>query len=72
VEEDRVLIRPEDQDDWEDAEEILRIEVEGVEFYDFTGSIYEFNNDSEQMHRLGYRAFFVPGGGIVVENRPPR
>jgi hypothetical protein len=65
---DRVLIRPEDEDDWENAEEILRIEVEGVEFYDFTGSIYEFNVDTQRMTEVGYRAFFVPGGGIVVEN----
>jgi hypothetical protein len=65
---DRVLIRPEDEDDWENAEEILRIEVEGVEFYDFTGSIYEFNVDTQRMAEVGYRAFFVPGGGIVVEN----
>lgn len=65
---DRVLIRPEDEDDWENAEEILRIEVEGVEFYDFTGSIYEFNVDTQRMAEVGYRGFFVPGGGIVVEN----
>jgi hypothetical protein len=66
---DRVLIRPEDDESWENAEEILRIEVEGVEMYDFTGSIYEFNNDTERMAELGYRAFFVPGGGLVVQ--PP-
>lgn len=65
---DRVLIRPEDDESWEDAVEIPRIEVEGVEFYDFTGSIYEFNNDTEHLRGVGYRAFFVPGGGIVVEN----
>jgi hypothetical protein len=63
-----VLIRPEDDVDWEEAEEIRTLEVEGVEFYDFTGSIFEFNIDTEQMAELGYRAFFIPGGGIVVEN----
>lgn len=65
---DRVLIRPEDETDWEDAEEIPLIKVEGVEFFDFTGSIFEFNIDTEQMAELGYRAFFIPGGGIVVEH----
>jgi hypothetical protein len=65
---DRVLIRPEDQDTREDSEEVPRIEIEGVEFYDFTGSIFEFNRDDEQMAELGYRANFVPGGGIVVDN----
>lgn len=65
---DRVLIRPEDEDDWENAEEIRRIVVEDVELYDFTGSIFEFNIDTEQLRGVGYRAFFVPGGGIVVEN----
>lgn len=65
---DRVLIRPEDDESWEDVEEIPRIEVEGVEFFDFTGSIFEFNMDTERMAEAGYRAFFVPGGGIVVEN----
>lgn len=70
---DRVLIRPEDDESWEDAEEIPRIEVEGVEMYDFTGSIFEFNIDTEHMLGVGYRAFFVPGGGIVVQepNVPP-
>src|SRR4051812_28534327 len=37
---DRVLIRPEDEDGWENAEEIRRIVVEDVELYDFTGSIF--------------------------------
>lgn len=69
---DRVLIRPEDHDDWDEAEKIPRIEVEGVEFFDFTGSIFEFNNDTEQMLELGYSAFFVPGGGIVVNNPDTR
>lgn len=67
---DRVLIRPEDNESWEDAEEIPRIEVEEVEFYDFTGSIYEFNSDTEHLRGVGYRAFFVPGGGIVVVENP--
>ncbi|QOD06144.1 hypothetical protein [Pseudarthrobacter sp. BIM B-2242] len=64
---DRVLIRPEDEDDWKNAEEVRRIVVEDVELYDFTGSIYEFNIDTERMDDLGYRAYFVPGGGIAVQ-----
>jgi hypothetical protein len=43
---DGVLIRPEDHDDWDEAEEIPRIEVEGVDLFDFTGSIFEFNIDT--------------------------
>lgn len=65
---DSVLIRPEDSESWEDAEEIRRIVVEDVELYDFTGSIFEFNNDTEHLRGVGYRAFFVAGGGIHVEN----
>lgn len=65
---DSVLIRPEDDDTWEEAEEIQRIEIDGVEFYNFAGSIFEFNIDTEQMNDAGYTAFFVPGGGIVVNN----
>lgn len=63
-----VLIRPEDDTDWDEAEFIGRIEAEGVDFYTLQASIFEFNDDTEQMLELGYRAAFVPGGGIVVEN----
>jgi hypothetical protein len=63
-----VLIRPEDDTDWDEAEFIEYIEVEGVGFFTFQASIFEFNNDTEQMAELGYRAYFVPGGGIVVDN----
>ncbi|GAA4034822.1 hypothetical protein GCM10023063_18800 [Arthrobacter methylotrophus] len=65
---DGVWIRPEDDTDWDEAERIARIEVEGVDFYTFTDSIFEFNDDTEQMLELGYRAYFVPGAGIVVDN----
>lgn len=65
---DGVWIRPEQDDDWENAEAVARIEVEGVDFYTFQTSGFEFNDDTEQMAELGYRAAFVPGGGIVVEN----
>jgi hypothetical protein len=63
-----VLIRPEDDTDWDEAEFIASIEVEGVDFYTFQASIFEFNDDTGHMLELGYRAAFVPGGGIVVEN----
>lgn len=64
-----VMIRPEDETEhWDESEFIARIEVEGVEFYTFMASIFEFNDDTEQMAELGYRTAFVPGGGIVVEN----
>jgi hypothetical protein len=71
-EKDRVLIRPEDDTDWENAEPLARIEVESVDFYTFQPSGFEFNDETEQMLELGYRAFFVPGGGIVVENPDTR
>jgi hypothetical protein len=65
---DGVWVRPEQDEDWTEAEAIARLEVEGVDFYTFTASGFEFNDDTEQMSELGYRAYFVPGGGIVVEN----
>ncbi|HEX9228757.1 MAG TPA: hypothetical protein VF885_19325 [Arthrobacter sp.] len=65
---DGVWIRPEDATDWEESEFIARIQVEGVDFYTFQASIFEFNDDTDQMAGLGYSAHFVPGGGIVVTN----
>lgn len=55
---------------WNDEEtDVLgRVEVEGVEFFRIGTAPFEFNDDTEQMLELGYRAYFVPGGGIVVEN----
>ncbi|WP_139187319.1 hypothetical protein [Pseudarthrobacter chlorophenolicus] len=67
-----VWVRPEDEHTWDQADFIDRIEIEGGEFYDFTGGLFEFNNDTDQMLELGYRAYFVPGGGIVVENPDTR
>ncbi|WHP61159.1 hypothetical protein QMY03_09750 [Arthrobacter sp. KFRI-F3372] len=61
-------IRPEDERTWDQADFISRIDIEDVEFYDFTGGLFEFNNDTDRMQQLGYRAYFVPGGGIVVES----
>lgn len=63
-----VWIRPEDHENWDEADLFEVINVEGVEMYDFTASHFEFNIDTEQMTELGYRGYFVPGGGIVVEN----
>jgi hypothetical protein len=60
-----------DQDtewDYAEADKLERVEVEGVEFFRIGTAPFEFNGDTEQMSELGYRAFFVPGGGIVVEN----
>ncbi|WP_354214922.1 hypothetical protein [Arthrobacter sp. UYCo732] len=65
---DGVWIRSEDDTDWGEAEWVARIEVEGVDFYTFQASGLQFNDDTDQMAGLGYSAFFVPGGGIVVEN----
>jgi hypothetical protein len=47
--------------------------VEGVEFFQFDSAPYHFNFDTEAMEELGYNAFFVPGGGIVVNtpDTPP-
>lgn len=55
---------------WNDEEEdvLERVEVEGVEFFRIGTAPFEFNRDDEQMLELGYRAYFVPGGGIVVDN----
>jgi hypothetical protein len=66
--EDGVWIRPEDDSDWDEAEQIARVEAEGVDFYSFQASGFQFNDDTEQMLELGYRAYFVAGGGIVVSN----
>lgn len=63
---DGVWIRPEDATDWEGAEFIARIQVEGVDLYTFQASGFEFNDDTDQMAELGYSAHFVPGGGIVM------
>lgn len=56
--------------EWDDteADRLERVEVEGVEFFRIGTAPFEFNNGTEQMTELGYRAYFVPGGGIVVEN----
>jgi hypothetical protein len=54
--------------DDEEADVLERVEVEGVEFFRIGTAPFEFNDDTEQMLELGYRAYFVPGGGIVVEN----
>ncbi|MFF2244287.1 hypothetical protein ACFVTM_08930 [Arthrobacter sp. NPDC058130] len=55
---------------WDDAEADLleRVEVEGVEFFRIGTAPFESNDDTEQMLELGYRAAFIPGSGIVVEN----
>ncbi|WP_230854566.1 hypothetical protein [Arthrobacter terrae] len=65
---DGVWIRPEDATDWDEATFIDRTDVDGVEFFTFRATGFEFNDDTEQMTELGYSAFFVPGGGIVVHN----
>lgn len=59
--------------DYDEAEHLTRIEVEGVEFFKFDSAPYQFNFDTEIMEELGYSAFFVPGGGIVVNtpDTPP-
>lgn len=59
--------------DYDEAEKLERVEVEGVEFFRFTSAPYQFNFDTEEMLELGYTAFFVPGGGIVVNtpDTPP-
>lgn len=54
--------------DYAEADKLERVEVEGVEFFRIGTAPFEFNRDDEQMTELGYRAHFVPGGGIVVEN----
>ena len=56
--------------EWDDAEadKLERVEVEGVEFFRIGTARFQFNDDTEQMHELGYRVYFVPGGGIVVDN----
>jgi hypothetical protein len=69
---DGVWIRPEEDGDFNEAERIALIEVEGVDFYTLHASEFEFNDDTEQMLELGYSAFFVPGGGIVVNNPDTR
>lgn len=52
----------------EEADVLERVEVEGVEFFRIGTAPFEFNRDDEQMAELGYRTYFVPGGGIVVDN----
>jgi hypothetical protein len=52
----------------EEADVLERVEVEGVELFRIGTAPFQFNDDTEQMLELGYRANFVPGGGIVVEN----
>lgn len=54
---------------YDEAEHLTRIEVEGVEFFTFDTAPYQFNFDDETMAGLGYSAYFHPGGGIVVS--PP-
>jgi hypothetical protein len=54
--------------DYAEADKLERVEVEDVEFFRIGTAPFEFNDDTEQMAELGYRAYFVPGGGIVVEN----
>jgi hypothetical protein len=52
----------------EEADVLERVDVEGVEFFRIGTAPFQFNDDTEQMLELGYRAYFVPGGGIVVDN----
>ncbi|QOT19366.1 hypothetical protein [Paenarthrobacter sp. YJN-5] len=52
----------------EEADVLERVEVEGVEFFRLSSAPFEFNGDIQQMLELGYQAYFVPVGGIVVEN----
>lgn len=50
----------------EEAERVLKTEVDGVELYSFTTAPYQFNYDTEDMRELGYTAEWVPGTGFVV------
>jgi hypothetical protein len=52
--------------DYAEADKLERVEVEGVEFFRIHTAPFQFNIDTEQMAELGYGAYFVPGGGIVV------
>jgi hypothetical protein len=65
-----VWVQWRDTDEWDQSEAdwLERVEIEGVEFFRIGTAPFEFNDDTEQMLELGYRAYFVPGGGIVVEN----
>lgn len=69
-EKDSVWIQWLDGGEWDyaEADRLERIDVEGVEFFRVGTAPFQFNDDTEQMLELGYTAFFVPGGGIVVNN----
>jgi hypothetical protein len=56
--------------DYAEADKLERVEIEGVEFFRIHTAPFEFNINTEQMAELGYRAHFVPGGGIVVQVPP--
>jgi hypothetical protein len=67
---DGVWVQWRDTDEWDQSEAdwLERVEVEGVEFFRLGEAPFQFNDDTEQVAELGYRAHFVPGGGIVVDN----
>lgn len=67
---DGVWVQWRDGNEWDQSEAdwLERVKVEGVEFFRIGTAPFEFNRDDEQMAELGYRAHFVPGGGIVVDN----
>lgn len=65
---DGVWVQWRDTNEWDQSEAdwLERVEVEGVEFFRIGTAPFQFNDDTEQVLKVGYSAFFVPGGGIVV------
>lgn len=71
---DGVWVQWRDNNEWDQSEAdwLERVDVEGVEFFRIGAPPFQFNDDTEQMLELGYSAYFVPGGGIVVNNPDTR